>query len=149
MKFSEVAAVSGKGGLFKVVSPTRTGVILEALDGSKKKMIANVQSKVSILSDISIYTTDEEGAVPLRDVMLKIHKEFNGDTDLTASSDSDELKSFLKFVLPEYDADRVYVSDIKKLVTWYNTMAATLPELLVEPEEENVKESTESNSDQK
>lgn len=140
MEFSEVAAVSGKGGLFKVLSPTRTGVILEALDGSKKKMIANIQSKVSILSDISIYTTDEEGAVPLEDVMRKIHKEFSGDTDLTSNSDPEELKSFLKFVLPTYDEERVYVSDIKKLVTWYNTMAKVLPELLDEKKADDAKE---------
>jgi len=136
MDFNEVAAVSGKGGLFKVVSPTRTGVILEALDGSGKKIIANIQAKVSILSDISIYTTDEEGAVPLQDVLRKIHVEFKGDTGLTSSSDPDELKSFLKFILPEYDESRVYVSDIKKLVTWYNTMAKTLPELLEKKEEQ-------------
>lgn len=140
MEFSEVAAVSGKGGLFKVVSPTRTGVILEALDGSKKKMIANMQSKVSILSDISIYTTDEEGAVPLEDVMKKIHQEFNGDTGLSATSDPDELKAFLKFVLPEYDESRVYVSDIKKLVTWYNSIAATLPELLDQKDDKKEEE---------
>lgn len=135
MEFSEVAAVSGKGGLFKVVSPTRTGVILEALDGTRKKMITNIQSKVSILSDISIYTTDEEGAVPLEEVMRKIHAEFDADTGLTSNSDPDELKAFLKFILPEYDESRVYVSDIKKLVTWYNTIAATIPELLKEPKE--------------
>tara|TARA_B100001250_G_C19594258_1_gene697709 strand:+ start:203 stop:682 length:480 start_codon:yes stop_codon:yes gene_type:complete len=136
MDFSEVASVSGKGGLYRVVSPTRTGVILETLDDSKKKMIANMQSKVSILSDISIYTTDEEGAVPLKDVMVKIHKEFNGDTGLSSTSEGDELKSFLKFILPEYDEERVYVSDIKKLVTWYNLLAAKLPELFEEPKEE-------------
>ncbi|HCX24555.1 MAG: hypothetical protein CMB80_14080 [Flammeovirgaceae bacterium] len=136
MDFSEVASVSGKGGLYRVLSPTRTGVILETLDDTKKKMIANMQSKVSILSDISIYTTDEEGAVPLKDVMIKIHKEFNGDTGLSSSSDSDELKSFLKFILPDYDEDRVYVSDIKKLVTWYNLLSAKLPELFEEPKEE-------------
>ena len=135
MDFSEVAAVSGKGGLYRVISPTRTGVILETLDESKKKMIANMQSKVSILSDISIYTTDEEGAVPLKEVMMKIHKEFNGDTGLTSGSDGDELKAFLKFVLPEYDESRVYVSDIKKLVTWYNALVVKLPELFEEPKE--------------
>lgn len=140
MDFSEVAAVSGKGGLFKVVSPTRTGVILEALDGSKKKMIANIQSKVSILSDISIYTTDEEGAVPLEDVMRKVHAEFKGDIGLSASSDPDELKAFLKFVLPQYDEARVYVSDIKKVVTWYNTISSTLPELLAPKEEKKEEE---------
>lgn len=140
MDFSEVAAVSGKGGLYRVVSPTRTGVILETLDDTKKKMIANMQSKVSILSDISIYTTDEEGAVPLKEVMLKIHKEFNGDTGLTSSSDGEELKAFLKFILPEYDESRVYVSDIKKLVTWYNALVVKLPELFEEPKEESKEE---------
>lgn len=130
MDFSEIASVSGKGGLFKVVSPTRTGVILEAMDGSGKKIVASMQSKVSILSDISIYTTDEEGARPLSAVMQKIHQEFSGDTGLSANSEPDELKSFLKFVLPEYDESRVYVSDIKKLVTWYTLIASSHPELL-------------------
>lgn len=154
MDFSEVASVSGKGGLYRVVSPTRTGVILETLDDSKKKMIANMQSKVSILSDISIYTTDEEGAVPLKDVMMKIHKEFNGDTGLSSSSDGDELKAFLKFILPEYDEERVYVSDIKKLVMWYNLLVVKLPELFEEPKEEKeekkaAKKSTKKSSEDK
>ena len=94
-----------------------------------------MRMKVSVLSDISIYTTDGEGAIPLKDVMTKIHEEFAGDTDLTAGSDPEELKSFLKHVLPNYDDSRVYVSDIKKLVTWYNTLAADYPELLVASEE--------------
>ena len=132
MEFNEIAALSGKGGLFKIVSPTRAGVILEAMDGTNKKVVASVQNKVSVLSDISIYTTDEEGAQPLKDVMIKIHKEFNGDTDLTSSSSPDELKSFLKFILPEYDEARVYVSDIKKLVTWYNLLATQCPEVFEE-----------------
>ena len=136
MEFSDIAAVSGKGGLFRIVSPTRTGVILEAMDGTNKKLVANMQSKVSILSDISIYTTDEEGARPLEQVMKKVHQEFNGDTGLSASSDPDELKAFLKFILPEYDESRVYVSDIKKLVTWYNTLAVSHPELFEEKKEE-------------
>lgn len=140
MDFSDIAAVSGKGGLFKVVSPTRTGVILETLDGTNKKMVANMQTKVSILSDISIYTTDQEGAVPLGEVMQKIHKEFNGDTGLTSGSDPDELKAFLKFILPDYDESRVYVSDIKKLVTWYNIIAEKFPEVLTEkPAEKEAK----------
>ena len=130
MDFSDIASVSGKGGLFKVVSPTRTGVILEALDGSNKKMIAGMQTKVSILSDISIYTTDQEGAVPLEEVMRKIHKEFKGDTGLSSGADPDELKAFLKFILPEYDEARVYVSDIKKLVSWYGIISEKFPDVL-------------------
>ncbi len=144
MEFSDIAAVSGKGGLFKILSPTRTGVILEAMDGSKKKMIANMQSKVSILSDISIYTTTEEGAVPLSDVMKKIHAEFDGDTGLSSTSDPDELKSFLKFILPDYDESRVYVSDIKKLVSWYKSLVEVAPEVLKEDEAGSKEEKAET-----
>ncbi len=142
MDFSEIAAVSGKGGLFKVLKPTRTGVILETLDDAKKKMVVNIHSKVSILSEISIYTTDAEGAKPLEEVMKKIHEEFQGDTGLSSSSDSDELKSFLKFILPEYDEDRVYVSDIKKLINWYNKLATDLPEVFEAKTEESKEESS-------
>jgi methylglyoxal synthase len=131
MDLSQIAAVTGKSGLYKVVSPTRSGVILESMDEAKKKMVASINNKVSILSDISIYTTDEEGATPLSEVMMKIHQEFEGDTDLTSSSSTDELKSFLKFILPEYDESRVYVSDIKKLVTWYNLLSKNNEELFV------------------
>lgn len=149
MEYSDVASVSGKGGLFKVVSPTRTGVILESLDGSKKKLVAGMQTKVSVLSDISIYTTDGEGAVPLKDVMVKIHEEFGSDTGLSGTSDAEELKSFLKHVLPNYDEDRVYVSDIKKLVNWYNHLAADFPEVLApEPQEENKEANTNSASEE-
>ncbi len=154
MEFSDVASVSGKGGLFKVLSPTRSGVILESLDGSKKRLVAGMQTKVSVLSDISIYTTDGEGAVPLKDVMVKIHEEFGGDTGLSGTSDSEELKSFLKHVLPTYDEDRVYVSDIKKLVNWYNKLASEYPEVLTqdateEKPEEVIKEDDSSSEDAK
>lgn len=144
MDFTKIAAVSGKGGLFKVLSPTRTGVIVEPLDGNGSKMIVGMQAKVSVLSDISIYTTDEEGSKPLLEVMKKIHTEFSGDTGLSSTSESDELKSFLKFILPEYDESRVYVSDIKKLVTWYHLIAAQCPEVLTAEAEKGQEETTSS-----
>lgn len=138
MNFNDIATVSGKGGLFTVIAPTKGGVILESLDELKKKLVVNMNSKVSILGEISIYTTDAEGACPLSDVMTKIHDEFAGDTDLTGNSDTEELKSFLKHVLPEYDEERVYVSDIKKLVTWYNILSKSYPEIFEsKPEEES------------
>ncbi len=130
MDFSDIASVSGKGTLFKVLNPTRTGVILESLDNEKKKMVATRKNKVSILSEISIYTTDKEEAVPLEEVMKKIHSEFKGDTDLDKNSSSEELKSFLKFVLPNYDENRVYISDIKKLVIWYAQLVERVPDVL-------------------
>lgn len=140
MDFSDIAAVSGKGTLFKIVQPTRTGVILESLDEHKKKMVATMHNKVSILSEISIYTTDAEGAVPLENVMRKIHSEFDGDTDLDKNSSPEELKAFLKFILPDYDEGRVYVSDIKKVVSWYDQLVKQAPEVLAEKKEEKKKE---------
>ncbi len=135
MDFSDLAAVSGKGTLFRIINPTRTGVILESLDEHKKKMVATMHNKVSVLSEISIYTTDSEGATPLEDVMRKIHAEFDGDTDLDKNSSSEELKSFLKFILPDYDESRVYVSDIKKVVSWYDQIVKQAPDLLNQKEE--------------
>ena len=139
IEFKEIATISGKGGLFKVVNPTRTGVILEALDNKKKKLIVNGHAKVSILAEISVYTTDEDGVVPLEEVFQKIHAEFDGDTGLSSSSDPDELRAFLKFVLPTFDAERVYVSDIKKMVSWYGILVREAPELLTAKEETSEK----------
>ena len=70
MELSDIASVSGKGGLFKILNPTRTGAILESLDNTKKKLVVGAQSKVSVLSEISIYTTDADGARPLSDVLV-------------------------------------------------------------------------------
>lgn len=135
MDFNEIATVSGKGGLFSVVAPTRGGMILESMDEQKKKLVVNVNSKVSVLGEISIYTTDKEGSCPLEKVMQKIHTEFDGDTGLSSDADNEELKAFLKFILPDYDEDRVYASDIKKLVKWYNLLSQNYPELFEEKEE--------------
>ncbi len=130
MEFSDIASVSGKSGLFKILSPTRSGLILESLDEHKKKLVTSIQTKVSVLSDISIYTTDGDGSVPVEEVMKKIHEEFDGDTGLSSSSDPEELKAFLRHVLPTYDEDKVYVSDMKKLINWYNKIASDFPEVL-------------------
>lgn len=136
MDYSDIASVSGKGGLFKIVKPTRTGVILESLDEKKAKLVANATQRVSVLSDISIYTTDQDGSIPLGDVFLKIKEEFDNETGVTATSDPEELKAFIKHIIPNYDPSRVYVSDIKKVVNWYNAIAVNAPELLT-PSAEN------------
>ena len=138
MEFRELATIAGKGGLFKILKPTKNGVILESLDDKKAKLVAGTSHRVSILNEISIYTTDTEGTKPLEEVMIIIEKEFKGDIDLDSKSSDEELRSFLKHVLPEYDADRVYVSDIKKLVSWYKILRQHAPEVL-QPAKEEVK----------
>ncbi|TFV93526.1 hypothetical protein E4S40_14870 [Algoriphagus kandeliae] len=130
MNFKDIATVSGKPGLFKVLKPTRTGVILESLDAKKAKLVAGISHRVSILADISIYTLNEEGAEPLESVMQKIEAEFQGDLGLDANPDEAELRAFMKHILPEVDESRVYVSDIKKLISWYKIIHEQMPEVL-------------------
>lgn len=137
MKLSDLASVSGKGGLFKVVAPTKNGVILESLDEQKTKLVASANQRISLLHEISIYTTTKEGTVSLGAVLRKINQEFGNDLGVDAESDGSELKAFLKSVLPEYDEDRVYVSDIKKLVKWYGVILNVAPEALKEEDKGN------------
>ncbi|MFN3800788.1 DUF5606 domain-containing protein [Belliella pelovolcani] len=137
MKFNEIATVSGKPGLYKILKPTRSGVILESMDEKKGKLVVGANQRVSVLSEISMYTMTEEGASPLEDILIKIEAEFKGDIGLDSTADADELQAFLKHVLPDYDEGKVYPSDIKKLVSWYKIIRAHAPEVLEEQPEEN------------
>ncbi len=136
MNFKDIATVAGKPGLYRVLKPTRTGVILESLDEKKAKLVAGMSMRVSILSDISIYTMTEEGAEPLESVMKKIEAEFQGDTGVDSTSSDAELRAFLKSVLPDFDEARVYTSDIKKLNSWYQLIRIYAPEVLQDNTEE-------------
>jgi hypothetical protein len=136
MTLAEIATVSGKGGLFKVLAPTKSGVILESLDEAKTRMVATTSHRLSLLNEISIYTTTKEGTVALENVLKKMHQDFGNDLGVDMDSDPAELKSFLKSILPEYDENRVYVSDIKKLVRWYDVIQKYVPEILAAKEEE-------------
>lgn len=139
MELTEIASISGKSGLYKVLKPGKAGVLLESLDAAKTKVVAGASQRMSVLSEISIYTTTKEGTIGLQDVLKKINKDFGTDLGVDTNSDSNELKSFLKSVLPEYDENRVYVSDIKKLVKWYGVLHEYAPEIFVEKPEEPVK----------
>lgn len=145
MELKDFAAISGKGGLFKVIKPTRSGIIVETIDEHKKKMVASASNRISILEEISLYTNTPEGAIPLKDVFLKIYEEFKDDTGLTGSSSPEELSAFIEHLVPEYDKEKVYVSDIKKIVSWYNILTKYHPEIFEEAMEE---EKTEQKSGQ-
>lgn len=119
-----------------MLRPAKSGVILESLDDQKIKLVATPNHRMSVLSEISIYTTTKEGTVPLEHVLLKIYSEYNSDLGIDAEADPAELKAFLKSVLPEYDENRVYVSDIKKLVKWYAILNKYCPEFFTEKKEE-------------
>ncbi len=147
MKLKEVAVISGKPGLYQILKPTRNGVIIEAIGGGRSKIMADASHRISILKEISIYTTTEEGSVPLQDVFHKIYDKYELKLDIK-TSDNKALKGLLNDVLPEWDEDRVYTSDIKKLVMWYGILAEHAPELIdpaqKEEEEESVTNQIES-----
>ncbi len=129
MNLRDIAAVSGKSGLYRVLKPTRTGVILESLDANKTKLVANANSRVSILKEISVYTTTAEGTVMLEDVYAKVYAQFKLELPVNSKSNESELRNFIEGIVPEYDKDRVYASDIKKMVTWYGIISSYYPEV--------------------
>jgi Domain of unknown function (DUF5606) len=132
MTLADIATISGKSTLFKIIKPGKAGVILESLDDAKSKVVAAASQKLSVLSEISIYTTTKEGTVALADVLKKIKKEYGSDLGLDAEAEGTELKAFLKSVVPDYDQSRVYVSDMKKLVRWYTILLKQTPEIFEE-----------------
>ncbi len=131
MELKEIVTVSGKGGLFKTVKPTRTGMILESLDNQKTRFIAGPQHRLSLLSEISVYTTDAEGNKPLAEILHQVFQQYaEKGLPVDSKSDASALASFMESVVPDYDPNRVYVSDMKKLVNWYGIIAEYAPEVL-------------------
>ncbi|MFD2541151.1 DUF5606 domain-containing protein [Lacinutrix gracilariae] len=120
MSLEKVLSISGRPGLYKLVAQTRGGFIAESLI-DKKKISVNMQHNVSILSEIAIYTLQEE--LPLREVFSKIKaKEDGKPTSISHKESKDKLEEYFFEILPNYDEDRVYASDIKKIIQWYNLL---------------------------
>jgi hypothetical protein len=119
MKIDKIIAISGKPGLYEIKSQTKGRIIAESLI-DKKRLPINALHNISSLSDIAIYTIDEE--VPLRDVFLSIFKKEDGKKALDHKSNKNELQNYFSEVLPNYDDERVYVSNIKKIIQWYNSL---------------------------
>ena len=132
-ELSKILAISGQSGLYLYITSTRTGAVVEAL-ADKKRSAVSATSRITSLSDISIYTDDEE--VKLQDVFLSM-KEVLGEADApSAKSKPEELKALFEKALPDYDRDRFYVSHMKKVVEWYNALKNHASLDFVNPEEE-------------
>ena len=121
--FERILTVSGKPGLFQLLSQGRNMFIVESVDATKKRMPVYNSDKVVMLDDIAIYTDTEE--VPLRDVFAKIYEKENGVIQLDIkSSTPEELVEYFESVMPDYDRERVYLTHIKKIYSWYNILVA-------------------------
>jgi hypothetical protein len=135
-----ILAISGQPGLFKMVAESKNNIIVESLE-TGKRMPAYSTSKISALEDIAIFTETED--MPLKEVFKAISEKEDGGKTINHKSSSKEMRDYFGEVLPEYDRDRVYVSDIKKVLLWYNTLQEK--NMLDFSEEEE----TEENNDEK
>ena len=135
-----ILSVSGKPGLYKLISQGKNMLILETLDATKKRIPAYSHDKVISLGDIAMYTDAEE--VALGEVLEAVKTKENGavtSIDYKKAS-ADELHAFMAEVLPSYDRDRVHTSDIKKLIQWYNILVSNGVTEFVAAEEEKATE---------
>ncbi|GAP70748.1 hypothetical protein BA6E_125182 [Bacteroidales bacterium 6E] len=114
-----ILAIAGQPGLYRLVAEARSRIIVESLINGKKLPVS-ASAKISSLEDIAIYTIEND--VPLKDVLKSIHDHENGGTALDPKSTPAELKKYFRTVLPTYDEGRVYISDLKKVLTWYNIL---------------------------
>ena len=120
MELDKILAISKKPGLYKLITQSRGGFIAESLL-DQKRISVSISSNVSLLSEIAIYTLSDE--LPLKTVFSKIFdKENGGQTSLNPKASIDDLEAYFFEVLPNYDEDRVYASDIKKVLKWYNLL---------------------------
>ncbi|OON70165.1 DUF5606 domain-containing protein [Hymenobacter sp. CRA2] len=122
----EIAAISGMPGLYRLVRPANNGVLVETLDPQARRSVASARNKVSLLHEISIYTEDPDQTVPLTEVFDRIYQKYGQQLPVTSKSDDTALTSFLGEIIPDYDRQRVYLSDIKKLVNWYSAVSSRL-----------------------
>lgn len=139
-----ILAISGQSGLFKMVAESKNNIIVESLD-TKKRIPVYSTSKVSSLEDIAIYT--ENGDVPLKEVFKSISEKEGGGQTVSHKSSANDLKAYFGEIVPEFDRERVYVSDIKKVLMWYNILQEK--EMLDFTEEEQSEEKGKDTNDEK
>lgn len=145
MLLEGILSISGQQGLFKLISKGNHNIIVESFI-TGKRMPAFSTSRISTLEDVAIFAESED--VPLKDVFIKVYDKFGTDINVSGKSKPEELKKFLEEILPDYDKDRVYVSDIKKLVVWYQQLVehnVINEENVLKEKEEQEKENQDTN----
>jgi len=141
VELEKILSVSGKPGIYKLVTGGKSTIVVESLIDGKRIPVHPTQ-KVSSLSDISMFTIEED--VALRDILLKAKEVFEGGPAPDSKSDSKVLRAAMKKILPTYDDTRVYDSDIKKLLQWYNILQSKDMLEFAEPEKVEEEKSEEN-----
>ena len=147
MDLKKIIVVSGYPEVFKIIKESRRGLIVESLQTGKRMQVFLTQ-KISTLEDIAIFT--EDGDIPLKDVFLKIYEKQNQQKAPDPKNLSpDELKNYFEQVLPEYNKNKVYISDMKKVLRWYNMLfeKGLIQELANEQNKQEEKNEQDKNSE--
>ena len=138
----QIANIAGYSGLYRILKPSRSGVIVESLDEKKEKTMMGPTARVSVLHDISIYTDTVDGSIPLGEVLRAIDAQYGETLMVDPKGSGTELADFMATVVPDYDRDRVRTSDIKKLVVWYSILRQNAPQLFAAPAGESTIDET-------
>jgi len=142
MELKDILSISGKPGLYKFISQGRNSIIVESLTDNKR-ISASASMKISSMEDIAVYT--DEGEEPLYKVFARMMEKHEGKEAINHKASAGELKIYFEEILPTYDAERVYNSDIKKIITWYNQLVKFgVMQELIENQEKKEKEEEES-----
>lgn len=143
----QIANIAGYSGLYRILKPSRNGVIVESLDEKKAKTMMGPTARVSVLHDISIYVDAEEQSKPLGDVLLAVNEKYGETLTIDPKSSNNELADFMASVVPDYDRDRVRSTDIKKLIVWYSILRQYAPEAFEKAADDGVQPAEELTSD--
>lgn len=144
MELSKILSISGRAGLFNVISQAKNAVIVESLI-DKKRFPVFGHEKMSSLEEISVFSTGED--MPLKDIFKKMKAHLKDKETVDPKSDNKVLQEFFLEIVPEFDQERVYTSDIRKILTWYNLLLSN--ELLdFSEEEEKTSEDEEKSSEE-
>jgi len=142
MSLKGVLAISGMPGLYKVVAQTKSGFIVESLNDGKRQPVSSTQ-RISMLEDISVYTETDD--IPLKDVLLKMLDYSGANEIISPKSDAKTLTDFFSKVQPDFDKERVYPSDIKKIVSWFGLVK----DFITQEDESESKPESNSDSEEK
>ena len=138
MEFKDILAISGMPGLYKYVAQSTRGIIVESLEDGRRTN-ASATARVSALAEISMFTEGED--IALAEVFTRMYNHTGGQQGLSHKESADKLKAYFAEVLPEYDRERVHVSDIKKALSWFNILVgAGMTEFTLPAEEEQTEE---------
>lgn len=140
IKIKDVVALTGSPGLFTVVKSDDRAIIIESMDDRKRRQLVKGNMMVSKLVDVSIYTNED--SEPLVHILQSIREKYAEELPVTKKSSKAELMDFLGTVLPDYHEEKVYPSNVKKLISWYKILSAFEVELELEDEEESNDEGT-------